>query len=87
MLCRKLFNLLFVVFLFVPFVSALDVEFNLSKDYYRAYETIQFQASFSSINLTKELQISNLFLVNRNGTSFSISKNIIKLDNQNYIFY
>ncbi len=80
-----LWLIVFVLFLFPIYAS--DINFNLQKDNYKSFETVQLNIVIENITLTKDLDINNLVLQDDSGKSFNLAKNVINIDNKNYYFY
>ncbi len=90
MFFKNIFRLAVILFLFFvvsSFVSADDVDFKTYRDEYKSYETVQVNITIENITLSKDLELSNFVLLDKNNNSISIVKNKIKVNNYNYLFY
>ena len=84
----KIIPWILVFYLLIIFsVNAGDINIKFYKENYKAFETVQADVNINGINLTKELSNSNLFLFDQNNVSIPIAKNIIKVNDNSYVFY
>ncbi len=77
---------MFILLFFIVLFSVNAVQFRLYKDNYKAFETVQFEAYFDNMTLSKTLTASNLALFN-NINSINIAKTVVKINDSAYAFY
>ncbi len=87
-------KIIFRVYLFLIFllllvftVSADDVNFNFYKDSYKPFETAQVNVTIENINLSRNIDFTNLVLLDANDSSISLAKNVIKVNDKFYVLY
>ncbi|GEM_PF-4661818 len=81
-------GIFFFLFLFFsPFVFSEDVSFHFLKETYRPLETASVEVFISNITLTKDLEISQLVLLDTHNRSFDLAVSKIKINSTFYVFY
>src|SRR3989344_8305675 len=90
MLYKNKFLIFVISLLFLISASVVyadDLNFNFYRDNYKPFETVQINITTENITLTRDLDISNLVLLNSENNSINIAKYKVKVDNNFYVFY
>lgn len=82
-------NLLIITLfvLIIPISTAQDAEIKTFKQGYNNLETLQGELIIDSIQLSKDIALSNLEFTDSNLNNLPISKNLIKVNSSYYAFY
>ncbi|MBI2148077.1 hypothetical protein HYU23_00195 [Candidatus Woesearchaeota archaeon] len=87
----KIISRIVVIFLFVfliaNFAYSDEVAFNLHRNNYNPFETVRIDVTLTNISLNKPLDASNLALLDQNNNSISIARNIVKVNDNFYVYY
>ena len=87
---KNIFKIFVIVLLFslvISIVNAGDIDFDLYKTNYKAFETVQIGVLINNISLSRDLEVANLVLLSQDNSSISLAKNKVKVNNSFYVFY